>query len=357
MGNCKFCDKDAGFLRGQHKACKQRADAKRDEIRRLVTHIAIEGGDLVGLTSQIRLLAVEGLLSVSDDELREVVTTGWTNGVIHATFGLSLDETAGYGEDSGKTFAIDSGRLRIPCPTDSQVANLNLYRRHFGLSSDELDKDVSGSVMTGSFTMFRQALVIKLLLDEGKAHAFDRSRYERKFGRLPIRLMKSESLIWVFNSVKYYRATTSREFRGGSTGISIRVAKGVYLRQSGFRGEAVETVSMKHQDAGVLAVTTKHVYFSGSNTSFRIRLERIVSTKPCKEGIVVMRDLANAKQELFALGNYSDIWFAMSLMDALAEIEGEALEISNDASLEMLLNAGNHDADQLIGPSVVGFSE
>ena len=77
---------------------------------------------------------------------------------------------------------------------------------------------------------------------------------------------------------------------------------------------------MEQRDAGLLGITTKHLYFKGSHTSFRVRLEKIVSFEPFRDGLGIMRDSARAKPELFTMGT-TDVWFSVNLINALLAIE------------------------------------
>ncbi len=328
MGDCKYCSLPAGFLRRQHGECQDIYESKTDELRVLVSRSATEGGDLSRLPSQIRQIGAEGFMDISESELRQVLLSGWVNGVVHSVFGLSLNETKGHNRETGRAFTIDLQRPRKSRLTDVAIGNLNRYRRFFALADNELK-----TVDRNALTTFHQGLVLRYLKDKGSVPKFDRESFERRHGRLPFRLMKSETLVWVLKDTKYHKATANREFRGGSTGFSVRVADGLTLRQSGFRGHAVESVSMQHQDTGNFGFTTKHIYFSGSKSSFRVRLDRVVSVRPFNEGLGIMRDGANAKLEIFATRNLSDIWFGVSLLDALTEIDESSLDVEDSSSL------------------------
>ncbi len=119
----------------------------------------------------------------------------------------------------------------------------------------------------------------------------------------PFKLMKSEKLIWVFYPVDHYEHKTRRDYRGGSTGYSFRVAKGFWLRQSSSRGTPVEVDHKVHRGSGPLAVTTKHLYFSGDRT-FRIRFSKIVSAVAFDDStLVITRDRASGHPDSFVLGN------------------------------------------------------
>ena len=136
---------------------------------------------------------------------------------------------------------------------------------------------------------------------------------------LPFNFQKSEQPIWIFGSADYYQMQTQRTFRGGSTGASVRVAKGIYLRQSAFRGHAVDLTETVQADSGTLAITTKHIYFHGSQERFRVRYDKIVSFEPHDNGLGIMRDLASAKPETFVVDD-GDGWFLYNLVTNLAQM-------------------------------------
>ena len=68
-----------------------------------------------------------------------------------------------------------------------------------------------------------------------------------------------------------------------------------------------------------MAVTTKHVYFSGERT-FRIRFSRIVSVQAMRDAVEVTRDRASGLSEYFML-DPSDIEFAANLMLTIPALE------------------------------------
>ena len=130
-------------------------------------------------------------------------------------------------------------------------------------------------------------------------------------GHLPFNLMKSEVLIWIGDDIRYGKTVTRREFVGGSQGVSVRVAKGVYVRKSAFRGRPVSKSELEFVDSGLLGVTTKHIYFNGSQERFRVRFDKVVSFDPYSDGVGFMRDGVRAKPEVFS---GSDGWFLYNLL-------------------------------------------
>ena len=99
--------------------------------------------------------------------------------------------------------------------------------------------------------------------------------------------------------------------------IADAAARGLYYRVGGFRGERVQTTETTHVDTGLLAATTKHLYFSGPHKGFRVRYDRIVAFKPYRDGIGVQREVATAKPRKFITG---DGWFIYNLVTNLARL-------------------------------------
>jgi hypothetical protein len=129
-------------------------------------------------------------------------------------------------------------------------------------------------------------------------------------GALPFNFQKSEELLWVFQGTKYYEDRKRRRYVGASQGVSIRIAKGVYYRVGAFRGHPIETTETVAVGPGMLAVTTKHLYFAGAK-SVRLAHSKIVVIQPYDDGVGIHRDAQSAGQQLFMTG---DGWFTYNLL-------------------------------------------
>jgi hypothetical protein len=58
-----------------------------------------------------------------------------------------------------------------------------------------------------------------------------------------------------------------REWRGGSSGVSFRIAKGVSYRTGAIRGKSVVVgTELQVADSGVLAVTSQRIAYMGNKT-------------------------------------------------------------------------------------------
>ena len=188
---------------------------------------------------------------------------------------------------------LEDGLLTI-----EEETRLTNFKDRFSLDQSDLDA-------AGAFSRLVKAGALRDLT-EGKFP-------ERMTitGTLPIRLQKSERIIWVFPNTEYFEDRTKREYVGQHSGVSLRVVKGVYYRIGGFRGHPIERTERTHIDTGVFVVTTKHLYFAGNKKSLRIPYQKIISLIPFSDGIGVHRDAATAKPQIFVTG---DGWFTYNLL-------------------------------------------
>lgn len=156
---------------------------------------------------------------------------------------------------------------------------------------------------------------IVAILDDNKLPEIDWTHYQP----LPFKFLKSEHLLYVFPNVGYAEQRIKREIVGRSAGTSVRVTRGVSVRLGQSRGTPVERDEIVDRGIGTMAVTTKHLYFSGERT-FRIRFSRIVSVQAMRDAVEVTRDRASGLSEYFLL-DPSDIEFAANLMQAIPALE------------------------------------
>ncbi len=186
--------------------------------------------------------------------------------------------------------------------SETEGQALGAYRDHFALSVDALNRD-------GAHNRFVKAIILKEVI-EGKV-----PERVQVVGTLPFNLQKSEKLVYVLDRVRYCEPRTRTAYRGGYSGVSVRIAKGVYYRTGGFRGSPIVTSENVHIDTGVLAVTDKHLYFAGQSKTTRIRYDKIIAFTPYSDGVGIQRDASNAKPQMFITG---DGWFVYNLITNLA---------------------------------------
>lgn len=181
--------------------------------------------------------------------------------------------------------------------TENFLSGINMTEAEFG--------------NTKSNWKFYKTLTLRELMD-GKI-----PNWFKPLGIVNVNLQKNESIVWAFPDVNFLEEKTYRQYAGGYQGVSIRIAKGLYYRTGGFRGEPMDTTKWVHMDTGVLVITNKHLYFVGCKKSFRHPFSKIINLIPFDEGIGVFTDGQRTKPKAFM---FDDGLFVYNLIKNLSQI-------------------------------------
>lgn len=110
-------------------------------------------------------------------------------------------------------------------------------------------------------------------------------------GRLPtladsgIILQKGE-VAHLETSAQLLKWQAVREWKGGSSGFSFRVAKGVYYRTGRTRGHIVTTgQTLAQDDSGKLTVTSTRAVFTGSKRALQFAYPKLLDVQVYSDGI------------------------------------------------------------------------
>ncbi len=129
----------------------------------------------------------------------------------------------------------------------------------------------------------------------------------------PIVLKSKEYYVWVYPNVTAYEEKTKSEWVGRSSGISVRICKGVYYKVGQSRGHKVETSYMTPTTSGYLIVTNQNLILYSSLKSIKVPIKKIISLIPYSDGVEVQRE-TNTKRLIF---EGLDSWFLMNLLSVL----------------------------------------
>ena len=270
---CRYCAEPAGFSKIQHLACRERHRDARPQAALLVQRGACEGRNFgeVG------------------DRVRDVLGAGWVSGE------SAFEEVLAEGLEAAERKVLDDDLL----DEEEERSVLGFI--------ESLDPVHAASPRVDQVRQrLEQAGILRLVM-EGR-NPFSRQTGMSLHG---IRFMKSEQPVWRFEGVDYQTMKKRVTYSGGSRGMSVRVARGVYARTGSIRARRHVEEHHEHTDAGRLIVTTKHVYFVGSKHRFRVRHDRVVSYQPFQNGFELTRDRANARPEQFV---GMDGWFVYNLL-------------------------------------------
>ena len=192
--------------------------------------------------------------------------------------------------------------------SEEEEKNLEEFKEYFKLGESLKENEMWNKVGKGQ--------TLRLILNNQLEPIYERFNQPEVLNQININLQKNEKLIFCFQS-NYYEEKKRIKYVGGSIGGSIRVAKGIYLRQSAFKGKRVEHFESELQGIGLLIVTNKHIYFDSEKKSFRIKYDKIVSIKPLKDGVIIQKDGVTAKPQSFIT---NDGWFTYNLIANVARI-------------------------------------
>lgn len=260
MGKCVFCNQSAGIFRKKHKECEEKFESGSQSILELIKRGIKDGLSKTLLEEEIKTISLSSHLS--EDHVSSLYAQGYD------------DVLAQFMEDN--LLSLEEEEL------------LKGFIKNHDLSNEVLD-------VNGGVEKTLQAVLLRNLT-EG---VIPEKPGQNIVGLLPFNLQKSEKLLWLFQDVDYSEVRTKTEYVGGSQGVSIRIAKGVYYRTSAFKGRPVQTENLHFIGNGTVGITTKHIYFKSTMKSFRIAYSKIVTMDPYEDGIGITKDGVRAKPQIF----------------------------------------------------------
>lgn len=275
MADCTFCGYPAGLLRSQHKECTSLHVQSQAMVRQAVAQCIQARGDPSRIASSVLPIARQGLIPTR--EINDLMADGWAIAV--------------------EAF-LEDGLLSA----DEEACLMDFVQKT-GIGPKVQQHP--------SYSLLAKAAQLRDLA-QGKTQS--RMNFS---GPLPVNLQKGETPIWAFPGTEYLEDRERREFVGHSQGVSVRLMKGVYYRVGSFKGRPVTHQERISLGTGTLYVTTKNLYFAGSQKSVRIPYGKIVSFEQFSNGIGIMRDLASAKPQVFVT---DDGWFTYNLITQASQL-------------------------------------
>ncbi len=274
MGKCPYCNKSAGIFRKLHKECEEKYNSAKETIAKTVVD---KFEDLNNLNfDQLKELANKSYLS--ETEFQDLISESYSN---------VLDQY------------LDDGVL-----SKEEEDKLESFMQKSNLSQDVFDKNDSLSKTV-------RASILRDLLNGDEI-----TNRLKVNGNLPFKFQKSENLIWLFQNVELFEQRIKTTYKGGSQGVSLRIAKGVYYRTNSFKGHPVKTTKIVPIATGMVALTEKHIYFASSIKNFRINYNKIITIDPYSDGIGITKDGVTAKPQVF---KNLDGWFCYNFIKNISE--------------------------------------
>jgi hypothetical protein len=281
MGICRYCHQKAGWFSDAHDVCGRKATAGIESVEKCMAD-AVIGGKRYGDVSATLDKIIAGA-AIPQDQIHTALKEGWSQGAeqrskaepvsddewmaildVYRAAGLTDEEmgakTAGAHALlwSNKTWTVLHDRIR-PCEIPSEPSP--------GLRPNEA---VPGVIGVFNFTSFN--------------------------------LQAGEVRVWGVANVWLKQAVTTTTYVGGYSGLSVRVASGLWYRLGGLRGHKEESTSVRDLDCGELLITTRAIYYSGratggSGINFRLPFNQIIQFRPYSDAVGICKN--GAREQIF----------------------------------------------------------
>lgn len=101
----------------------------------------------------------------------------------------------------------------------------------------------------------------------------------------PMILKRGETAYAAYNAA-LMKEVTVREFRGGTSSVSVPIGFGVRYRVGGVRGRSVAVGNqLVPQDSGLLVITSLRTVFTGQKKTLEFRHDRLVGVQEFTDGV------------------------------------------------------------------------
>lgn len=144
-------------------------------------------------------------------------------------------------------------------------------------------------------------------------HARELARYrllaELENGHLPevepagMALQRGEVAHWVEPAELLEERVVKRQYEGGSSGFSFRVAKGVYYHVGGHGGRVITETGIVPVSRGDLVITNKRIVFRGDRKNFATPWQKVIDLDMYQNGLRISRDGSQKPAMLRFLSN------------------------------------------------------
>ncbi len=273
MGLCRLCHEKAGFLRSEHKACVEKQKSADPLLRDLFFK---HKEDPRPILAEAQKIADESFIT----NLQSYKTDLFSS-MVHE--------------------ALETDGL-----TEAEETKLDNLLGYLGLTPEDCKEAL---MKKGKGVVIREILAGRLPQQSGVHFT------------TPVILGKDEQIIWAWSGVAFYEMREHKSFEGGSQGVSLRIAKGVYYRIGSFKGHPVVTTRQTHVGEGALIFTNKHLFWAGDGTtkSLKIAWKKLISVQGYSDGIGLQAEGARIKPMTFSLGS-DDGWFAKNLAENIPRL-------------------------------------
>lgn len=116
---------------------------------------------------------------------------------------------------------------------------------------------------------------------------------------ISLNFQSNENVLIVFQDVVFCKEVVKTSYIGTSSGISVKIARGVYYRKGNFGSIPLINRNIDPIRQGTLIFTNKSIYFYSLEQTIQYPYSKILVFVPFEDGIGIQTNRANAKSDFF----------------------------------------------------------
>ena len=278
MSVCRYCGQKAGWFSDAHESCIQKSNLGIEALKVCMANAVAQGKQDGEIRVQLDKIVADAL--IPQEQALAAIKESWSQAAEKQGMAQPLSEQEG-----------------------SAILNIG---QAAGLTQDELLKTAGGRAVVLSWRLW-------MVLN---------NRIEPFKGPISFNLHAEETPVFGLANVLLSEEQTGSTYVGGYSGVSIRVAGGLYYHFGGMRGHREQSTSLREVDYGNFLITTRAIYFGGTEkgVNFRLPYNQVVRFQPDSDAVGICKN--NAKEKIFAPQQEPwACWFLFNVLQALAAKE------------------------------------
>jgi hypothetical protein len=243
MSICRYCGQKTGWFKDAHEECVQKARSGLEALKTCVTDAVGQGKTYDEVKGRIDVLVADSC--IPKDQVLPAIKDAWSQGATSRSIAQPI--------------------------SDAESSSISDFCISAGLTKDEMRHTPGWIAMILSF-------LIWTVLNEQVAPYQGSIRFNLQHGEVPVFGMADVLLT---------EERTTSSYVGGYSGASIRVASGLYYHLGGVRGHRVASTSLQEVDYGDFLMTTKAIYFGGTErgVNFRLPYNQVIRFQPYSDAV------------------------------------------------------------------------
>jgi hypothetical protein len=281
VGNCRYCHQNVGLFAAPHRRCVMEANERIESIENCMAYAVTHSKPYSEVSSMVEKRTAD--FDIPHELIRAALKNGWSKGA--------------------------EQRCKAQPISDSEASAISDLYRAAGFTNEEM------RLTAGDIASVLSYLIWTVLHDQIYPYQ-EQISFNLQTGEIPV---------FGLANVLVGEHRTVSSYVGSYAGASARVASGVYYHLGGARGHRVQNTSLQEVDYGDFLITTRAVYFGGTEKgiNFRLGYANILRFSPYSDAVGICRD--GGREQIFSPRQLANSgWWMFNMLQALAAKDSAA---------------------------------